>query len=422
MTTNVINDLKMAKISLAKVADVEKLQADAQELISDYRTSVKVKEEVQDALASIESAPDYKVTPGMVKEVDNLINAQGQLIVHGNKVSVAGTEAFGLTMLPSEWRATRSVALKELLSESYKNIKRWANQLSENFQRRWVELMTSTEVLENRLESLDGTLNVIGSVRPGAGKVELNELISKTISKNGKVFTKDIGRNLQSEINYILSCIKVWEMEQIKFKNSIIRYFGNPRNTDITEINREVPKLFDQKGNIDTNEGMLLGKTTKPMLDGYFFEGVQLDPKWVQNFKRNDADNQTLYADSLALTGYAVIANKETRVTKTQVELMELSEIYVARDLIETIISKLKDMNTESDPVNFNPDDIKDVLATLKATDGGDARAYQYGVVTADYQFDVNSFKTGVSNMLTVLSSHLITLVNIHLESYDVES
>lgn len=47
MTTNVINDLKMAEISLAKVENVDKLQEEAKDLLSNYRTSVRVKEEVQ---------------------------------------------------------------------------------------------------------------------------------------------------------------------------------------------------------------------------------------------------------------------------------------------------------------------------------------------------------------------------------------
>ncbi len=423
MTTNVINDLKMAEISLAKVENVDKLQEEAKDLLSNYRTSVRVKEEVQNALASIETAPDYKITPQIAQTVDNTINHNATLVVKDGQplLQVHGTEAFGLSMAPKEWRIVRLAALKELLAENYKNIKRWANSLSENFQRRWIELMTSTEVLEGRLESLDGTIDVVGSIKDGAKKVQLNELISRTISKNGKVFTKDIAKNVQGEIKYIMGCLKVWEMEQVKLKNSIIRYFGNPRNTDITDINRELPKLFDVKGDADTNDGMLISKRTKELLDGYYFQGVALDPKWVQKFKKEDADNQTLYADSFALTGYSVNTGKENKLGKTEVDVMSLSEIYVLRDIVENIISKLKSMNEENDPVNFNPDDVKDVLSTLKETGSDEQRAYQYGLITADYQFDVNSFKTGVSNMLTVLASHLITLMNIHLESYDIE-
>lgn len=416
MTTSVINDLKMAEISLAKVQDVDKLQSEAQEILSNYRTSIRVKDEVSSALATIEAAPDYKLTPAIADQVDNVINTSGQLVVQHGKVAlqVHGTEAFGLSVTPAEWRKLRTAALQELLADSYKDIKRWANALSENFQRRWIELMTSTEVLETRLESLDGTVNIIGSIKSGAKKVNLPESIAKAISKSGKVYTKDIGKNVQGEMNYMFGCLKVWEMEQIKLKNSIIRYFGNVRNDDITDIKREIPKLFDVRTTSPVEN--LVKRRTREMLDGYCFEGTEIDPKAIKAKMQ-----PTEYAELLGQTGYAVRICKENKSVKTEVDILMLSEVYILRDIVENIINRLKSMNEEYDPVNFNPDDVKDVLATLKESDTSEDRAYQYGIITADYQFDVNAFKTGVSNMLTVTASHLITLINLHLECYDVE-
>lgn len=421
MTTSVINDLKMAEISLAKVQDVDKLQSEAKEIIDNYRTSIRVRDEVTEALATLEAAPDYKLTPAIAKNVDDVINTGGHLIVQDGKVAIQvhGTEAFGLSITPAEWRKVRTLALTELLQDSYKDIKRWANALSENFNRRWIELMTSTEVLETRLESLDGTINVVGSIKPGAERVLLPDAIAKSISKGNRTFTKDIGKNVQGEINYMFGCLKVWEMEQIKLKNGIIRYFGNPRNEDITDIKREVPRLFDVKATAPEN---LVARRTREMLDGYCFEGVELDAKFVKLHKGEVPDSsRTVYAEKLGETGYSVKMCRDNKVTKTEVAVMTLSEIYILRDIVESIISRLKSMNEENDPVNFNPDDVKDVLATLKESNTSEDRAYQYGVITADYQYDVNAFKTGVSNMLTVTASHLITLMNLHLECYDVE-
>lgn len=417
MTTSVINDLKMAEISLAKVQSVDKLKEEANDILSNYRTSVRVRDEVSSALATIEAAPDYKLTPTTAKTVDDVINHNGTLVVQdgGVALQVHGTEAFGLSMTPAEWRKSRSAALNEILADSYKDIKRWANALSENFQRRWIELMTSTEVLETRLESLDGTIDIVGSIKDGAKKIQLSDVLAKSISKGGKTFTKDIGKNVQSELNYTFGCLKVWEMEQIKLKNSIIRYFGNVRNTNIYDIKREIPKMFDQRATPPGEE--FITRRTRDMLDGYCFEGTEVDPKIIKQEKYNN----TGYAELLARTGYSVITGKSGHPGKTEVDVMTLSEIYILRDMVENIINRLKSMNEEYDPVNFNPDDVKDVLATLKENDTSEDRAYQYGIITADYQFDVNAFKTGVSNMLSVTASHLISLINLHLESYDVE-
>ena len=421
MTTSIINDLKMAEISLAKVQDLDKLQTEAKEILDNYRTSIRVRDEVTDALATIEAAPDYKLTPAIAKEVDSVINTNGHLVVQEGKavVQVHGTEAFGLSVTPAEWRKLRTFALNEMLADSYKDIKRWANALSENFNRRWIELMTSTEVLETRLESLDGTIDIVGSIKSGAKSIILTDAIAKSISKGNRTYTKDIGKNVQGELNYTFGCLKVWEMEQIKFKNSVIRYFGNARNNDITDIKREIPRLFDVKAQSQEN---LVARRSREMLDGYCFEGIELDPKFAKLYKGDVPDeSRTVYAEKLAETGYTVNSCRDNKIGKVEVDVMSLSDIYILRDVVSKIIDRLKSMNEEHDPVNFNPDDVKDVLATLKESDTSEDRAYQYGIITADYQFDVNAFKTGVSNMLTVQASHLISLMNLHLECYDVE-
>lgn len=422
MTDNVMRDLKMAEISLAKVRDVGKMEQEARQLLSDFRVSIKVKDEVANALDTIEKASDYQINPTMVEDVDGVINGRADLIVKDGSVSVSGTEAFGLTMLPAEWRITRMAALKRLVSESYKNIKRWANQLSDNFNRRWLELTTSVEVLESRLESVEATLDVVGSIVEGKEKVELNEILARSISKNGKVLTGDLSKALTVEIKYILFCMKMWEMEQIRFKNSIIRYFGNDRNQDLTMIERTLPKMFDQRGKLDdpSQAGMLFARDSRPMLDGHYIQGIALEPKWIKDNVKGPEDN-TLYADTLSLTGYELRQDEALKVSKVTVPTMQMSQLYEMRDLVKEIINKLKEMNLESDPVNFNPDDVKDVLGTLRAGDGDEARAYQYGLLTSDYQFNVNALKTQVSSMLIVLASHYITMMNHHLECYDVE-
>ncbi|AEV89546.1 putative virion structural protein [Pseudomonas phage OBP] len=420
MTASVLKDLKMAEISLAKVQDVGKMTDEARDILNNFRTDVRIKETVQNALENIESKQDYELTPSIAAEIDNVINTHSDMAVRAGQPVIAGTEAFGISLLPAEWRRTRALALREMLDETYRNIKRWANQLSDNFQRTWVELHTSTEVLETRLESLDATIDVVGEIKEGFKTIELNELIARSISKSGKVITTDLDRTLLGDVNYIMSCIKLWEMEQVRFKNTIIRYFGNKNNTDITVIKREIPKMFDQRLKAPGEDISLLAMGTRPMLDGHYFEGLTVAPQWIKDNIKGPED-ATTYAEALSHTGYHVISDEKYRVNKTTVNILTLNQIYGVRDIINTIINRLKSLNVESDPVNFNPDDVKDVLNSLRAAESGEARALQYGTITADYQFDVNGFKTGVSGALTVLASHLITMLNQHLECYTVE-
>lgn len=421
MTSNLVGDLKAAAVNPASVQSVPKLTEEARDAIDNFRINLKVREELQAALSKVEDNEDFEITPDMASSVDTLVSQNPNLRVSNGSTTVAGNEAFGINITPKEWRSTRAMVLREMLGETYKNIKRWANQLVENFHRSWVELTTSTEVLETRLEALDALLDVIGQVREGCTEVELNELITRSLSKGGRFLNGDTAKQLQGEVNYIFSCLRVWEMEQTRYKNSVIRYFGNEKNTDILDIERQIPKLFNQRSKlVDDEGGMLVARQTFPMLDGVMFQGISLDQRWVKDNIIVPTDN-TLYADSLSMTGYHVIKDGSERSGKVSMKILSLTQIYVIRDIIQSIIDKLKDMNVETDAVNFNPDDVKDVLATLRNGNSGQDRAYQYGLITADYQYDVNSFKTQVSNQLVVLASHLVTMLNLHVECYDVE-
>lgn len=421
MTSSLLGNLKAAAINPASVQSVPKLTEEAKDAIDNFRVNLKVKEELQSALDTLSDSEDYQITPEMANVVDDLVTQNANLVVNKHGVSISGNEAFGINITPSEWRKVRQVALREMLQETYKNIKRWANQLMENFHRTWQELTNSTEVLETRLEALDALMNVVGPVREGCTEIELNELIVRSISKGGRILNGDLGKQLQGEVNYITSCLRVWEMEQVRYKNSIIRYFGNEKNHDILDIDRELPKLFNQRSKLpDDNSGMLFAKQTFGMLDGMAFQGVVLSPAWVKDNIITPQDN-TLYADSLSMTGYHVIKDEVGRFGKATVKVLPLTQIFIVRDVINSIIDKLKAMNQEDDPVNFDPNDVKDVLSSLRSNDSGENRAYQYGLLTADYQYDVNRFKTQVTNMFIVLASHLITMLSLHLECYNVE-
>lgn len=421
MTDSLLGNLKAAAINPASVQSVPRLTEEAKDAIDNFRVNLRVKEELQSALDALSDNEDYQITPEMANAVDDLVTQNANLRVGEHSVSIAGNEAFGINITPAEWRKVRSVALREMLGETYKNIKRWANQLSENFRRTWVELTTSTEVLETRLESLDALLDVVGQVREGCTEIELNELIVRSITRGGKLLSGDLGKQLQGEVNYIASCLRVWEMEQIRYKNSVIRYFGNDKNNVITEIERQIPKLFNQRSIVPGDDSKILfAKQSYGMLDGMAFQGITISPAWVKDNIITPQDN-TVYADTLSMTGYRVIKDSTGHLGKTKVKVLPLTQIFIIRDVIKSVIDKLKTLNQEEDAVNFNPDDVKDVLASLRQGDSGQDRAYQYGLITADYQYDVNSFKTQVSNMLIVLTSHLITMLSLHLECYNVE-
>lgn len=420
MAEDLIRDLKMAEISLAKVKDSDTLIERAQEVMEDYRVDLRVKDEIQDSIDTIDQAADYQITPKMVNKVDTQISTSPSLVVKEGTVTISGTENFGLTMSPTEWRKTRREALKSILDETYRNIKRWANQLAENFHNRWVELVETIDTLESRKESAKARIDKIKAMKDGCQSYDLNETLSKTISKNGRVLSGDIANGIKSEVSTIMANFKLWEFDQVRFKNSIIRYFGNDNSTNITDLVRYAPKTFNIKVKLDDdNEGMLVGRKTPIMLGGFSFQSVVLNEDWVKKNIKTPQDNTT-YADSLSLTGECVIP-EQNQIGVTHISTLSVTQMQNLVLVIENIINKLAEMNNEDSPINFDADDVKDILKHLKASGVGDSRGYQYGLITADYQFNVNKFKSEVAGKLIVLTSHLITLLNQNLECYQIE-
>lgn len=420
MGVDVMRDLKMAEISLAKVKDVDKLGEEAAEVLKDFRADLRIKTEIKEAIDNINVVADYQLTPELADQVDDLILTSPALVVKNGQVNIAGVEGFGLTITPSEWRKTRMFALKDILDETYRNIKRWANALSDNFNTRWIELTTTTKILQERLDELNGNLEHLTEIREGVTEIELNELVARSLSKSGKLIQGDLAKGIQQEVNFIFTCMKLVEMEQIRFKNSIIKYFGNENSTDITEIHRDIPKVFDVRATVvGDNADKLIARRSKPMMGGFAFEASELNKDWVKKDILGDKPTAD-YAEALGLTGFRTVV-EDTRINKTGIKVLSMAQMFIIADTVQSIINKLNQINIEDDPVNFNPDDVKDVLKHLRAVDAADDRGMQYGLITADYQFNTNSFKTEVASKLVVTASHILTMLNHNASCYNAE-
>lgn len=417
MDNRIIEDLKMAEVNLAKIENAKSLIEDANNTLNNYKTDLKSKEEIKTSLDNVTKLANYEIQPAFVEETDDFITAKADLIVKDGRINISGTEAFGFTLTPGRWKELRTTALTDLLSESYKNVKRWANKLSDIFQRRWEEIMTSVETLEKRLSVLEEILIEVGDeVRP-IKEVVLNEIISKTLSKNGKPLKGKLGDLLENEITYISTCLMFTQQEQVRFKNTVIRYFGNPKNTDITDIEKFIPKVYSLNSKTDTLGGEIIVKSTLPLLDDVSFEASTLSPKWIKENVETPEDGNT-YTEGLGETGFNVITGSNTRPSKITMGVLSIEEIYQIKSVIEKIITLIKKNSSPDSSVNFNPDDVKDVIKTLKETNEDKNRAYQYGTITADFQYNTNTFITETNNYLIIIASHLITLLMTHLNCY----
>ena len=421
MGDTVMQELQMAEISLAKVPDVTELQKEASKLVEDIRTDIAVKDRVEKALTVINEKADYEITPQLVQETDDMINEFGGLKVKaGGKISVDGMESFGLTVTPKEWRASRVAALESFLADTYRNIKRLANQLTDTFERRYTELTTSLEVLDTRIENVTSMLDSVTQQRDGKKQVELNGLLVRALTKGTEPLPSDLAKHIVKEVNYFSSVMKLCEMELSRYRGSIIRYFGNNKLKELNNITFNAPKILNFNGKIDPKEeNVFIRSESAPMLEGRVVSCKFVAPKWLKDHYKGESEND-MYSELLAETGFELRAVNRKDSGSVNVNTMTLSQMFTILKVVQELVGYIRTLNNEYNSLDLNPEEIKDNLVSLKREDD-EGKVRQYALLTTDYDYKLNLFRADVSNYLTVLSSHLLTLLTVHLECYDVQ-
>lgn len=421
MVDTVMQELQMAEISLAKVPDVGELQKEASKLVEDLRTDIAIKDKVEKVLTVINEKADYELGAQIVQETDEMINEFGGLKVKsGGRISVDGMESFGLTVTPKEWRASRVAGLESFLADTYKNIKRLANQLSDTFERRFTELTTSLEVLDTRIENVTSMLDSVTEQRDGKKQVELNGLLVRALTKGTEPLPTDLAKHVTKEVNYFSSVMKLCEMELSRYRGGIIRYFGNTKLNELNTITFTAPKILNFNGKIDPKEeNVFIRSESAPMLEGRVVSCKFVAPRWLKDHYHGESEND-MYSELLAETGFELRAITRKDSGSVTVNTMTLSQMFTILKVVQELVEYIRVLNGEYNSLDLNPEEIKDNLATLKRGDN-ESKVRQYALLTSDYDYKLNLFRAEVSNYLTVLSSHLLTLLTVHLECYDVQ-
>lgn len=420
MDNQLYDQLGMSTVSLAKVGDIDEMKREATKLVTNINTDVVIRDRVEEILGDLEKREDYQLTPGYVQEVDDTINNFGKTTVTTNgTIRVDGTEAFGFTLSPAEWRRDRVDKLKNLLTETYRNIKRWANQLEESFSERWNELVTTIEVLENRLDGVEELLDNVKQLRDECRTVKLPGVLVKAVTREKERVSSDLVKTIIKDINYFSSVMKFVSAEQVRSRNSIIRYFGNPKLKDISIVKMELPRILDVRVKANTEEqGKYVLAESRPLLEGYRILGKAIDPNYVKTSYTPGVDNTAL-VNMLVECGFDLVRDSSREREPESMKTLSLTQIFELCACVKDVIGYVRGLNDEWNPANMDPVEIKDNLATLKANEEEHDRADQYAALCTDYQFRLDMFRTQVSGYMTILASHLITLASINLECYD---
>ncbi|QDB70269.1 hypothetical protein CF8_0101 [Aeromonas phage CF8] len=420
MSDALIRDLKMAEVSLAKVPNVTELQAEARKALTDIRTAVEVKEQVEKSLQFIDSKADHEITPQDAEEIDKVINDFGGLKIRpGGILQVTGNESFGLDITPADWRASRRAGLESILDETYRDIKRWANNLQDTFSRRWTELTTSLQILENRIENLEAAMDSADVLRPGSEKVHYNPILVKTLSKPNVKFDNNFPDEIPKELKYFSTIMKLYEMEIARFKATIFKFFGTPKLDDVRLVKLDMLKILTDRVKEQPQADVYQYQQSKPLLGDRVIIGKTLSPKWIKENWKSVDDNEA-YVVALAESSFSVSAESKNTESAVTLDTLSLTQMFGLLSTAKELVAYIKEMNNIYNKLDMDKVMVKDVLDTLKKeTNDGGMKVALYQYIVSDYQYQVNSFRTEVSAYLTVLTSHILTAVNLNLECYD---
>lgn len=417
---SLLDQLDMAQVSLAKVGDVETLKKNAKEALDNLRTDLIIRDRIEAALEDIDGRQDYELTPEIAREIDETVNEYGRVIVTKNgTIRVDGTEAFGLNITPADWRRSRVGQLQSMLSETYRNIKRWANQLQESFAERWEELTTTLKVLESRYESVSDRLDTVSFLRDECRSVELSPTLVRAVTKENERVPADLVKSVVKDINYFSSVMKFVNAEQMRIRNSTIRYFGNPKMKDISVLRMEIPKILNQRVKLEEGDlGKYIMMESQSLLEGYVLRAKAVDPTYIKREYTPNVDN-TMLVNMFVECGFELVSAGHRDRQSEKIDTLSLGQLFELNGTVKDILGYIKNINDEYNPLDMNPNEIKDNLATLKANEEEPQRANQYASLCTDYQFRLNMVRSEVSSYMTILASHLLTIVSINLECYD---
>lgn len=408
-------DLKMASISEVKVEDLNKKIDEAQEVLNQQTVDTETYNGIKNTLDKINELEDYEITPEIVQEVDTTINEAAKIVVERNgdfSIDISGTEQFGLSLTPKEWRKSRVAGCESILDELMKTIKRWNTQLKEKLEEIFLGNKYTIESLNERFGELDKKLIFITTLKDEKELITIPSVINQTLimpDNRGALTTQPGFPNiLDKEVKYIAMGIKSWVDESVRYKNSIIRYFGNKAKADFNILKRFHPKFFTKKDLVQDN---LLWKTQYPFLGRATLCFVEPNG----NYAPSDLNS---FIELLNETGYDFYYEESNKFNDMKIYPFSIDELEKIKISIKSVISIMELLNSKPNDFDADTKDIKDVGETLKSN-GDEGLIDNFLNLVSHYQENTIFIQSSFIRYLGQLASHLITFMFIHMEAYN---
>lgn len=341
---------------------------------SKIKNALQTKAALQSTVDKLSNLETYEITPALVTDTDKFLNEvvdkMNEESGDENLEQFSGTENFGLTLSPREWKQSRIDGCERLIEDIYKTIKRWANNLSDGFLNIFKMFNGTSISFQNRLEELELNLLKLSEENKIKEHVELNKSLVWALSVNGVVNGEYIVEDLNNNINILSAATKFLIDNETSVKNSIIRYFGNYLKAPYMPytIKREIPKFFNVVTSDRTKPEYINGIYRGGFLGNTQIRVIGINPKEIDKlYKETDlVTGNKLYTDYLSecQTTIDVIESKQTPAQFKP----SISKLITMLGGIRKLNAILDAVRSVDAPFNFDSNEIKDVANTLKTT------------------------------------------------------
>ena len=412
-------DLSMAAISEVKVPDLDKVVHEANLAIDSGLLTAKHRDKISGALDRINSKKNHEITPEFVEEIDEEINEVSKEMITDDdegklEFTLNGTESFGFTLTPQQWRESRIKGCETLLEDLGRQLKRWTSTLSEKLSEIFTGNQYTIESLEERFVELEKKLTFIDQLSGEKEFISISAGINKTFYKGHSTLTTnpDFPKLLNNEIQYVGICLKSWIDESVRYKNNLVRFFGNKAKGDLKTIQRVHPKLFSKKVGFDKENTSIAYYIPPQALMG----GVQIG--FGEHFNYNFGTELELMISETKDVGYDFVRSDDINVDDVKVTPRSIDDLEALKGSIKNVISVMKLINKKNNDFDADTSDVKDVSSTLK--DAEDNILLEgFSELVARYQENTIYIQAAFIRYLGQIASHLITFMFLHMEAYD---
>lgn len=428
-------DAELAKISIVKSAEFTELARNNSELVKFQNAIADASshaEMVQDIIGDLEP---HQITPELAVYCDKVLtNSDVPIIPKDSPIALesAGCEALGFTLMPDQYKALRTGAIKEFLGDAVGATVKLMRNFSANMKDQYLLMTESLASLEKRIALLEEQLDSKPTIKYGSGEVVLGYRLFNMFRVNGKV-----DESWYKRFNQVLTALRGMSQGYCKVYsdslNDTFAYFGGFEGLDESEALVRLNAITDYVKTIkfkdctlparELSDGKLRVNKSVTIMGEYYFVNSYNGKGYLPCYAPEDVNDfiQQIVKDNVV----TFTSDKEVDYGKTPtVKNLGTFEIKALIKLMNSAIVEITKIHNEFNRYDVSSSEYVGIVKALSRSNLGGLedtiiRNFETLILNRHNQFAI--VRGNVTNYLILLLNGLIEFCNMSIESGYIE-